>query len=281
MDLRWPAYRGDLLRMISDSTLAAFDSQVRQHVQPEETGAVVEADGSVVRYLAPDDQGASWITWSRLDEDSADEVIAAQVEFFRARRQQFEWKLYDYDQPADLARRLRAAGFVPDDEELLMVAETAQVAAEVVALPDGVTVAQVTDAAGVDQLFEVHELVFGGSDPRLRLALHSRLRGAPESVAMVIAFAGGEPICAARAEFPPGCDFAGLWGGGTVPAWRGRGVYRALVAWRARLAAARGYRYLQVDAMPASRPILTRQGFVPLARTTPYIWDPDGVSPAR
>jgi GNAT superfamily N-acetyltransferase len=65
-----------------------------------------------------------------------------------------------------------------------------------------------------------------------------------------------------------------MWGGGTLPAWRGRGIYRALVAYRAGLAAARGYRYLQVDASPDSRPILERLGFVRLARTTPYIWEP-------
>ena len=271
------------LPMISASALTAFDAQVRQSTQPDEPGVLIEADGTVVRCISPDDRGASWITWSRLDPGNADDVIAAQVEFFKARRQQFEWKLYDYDQPADLARRLVAAGFVADDEELLMVAETEQVAAEV-RLPDGVAVAQVTDAAGVGQLFDVHERVFGAAQPRLRQSLFTRLASSPESVAMVIAYAGAEPVCAARAEFPPGCDFAGLWGGGTVRAWRGQGIYRALVAYRAQLAAARGYRYLQVDALPASQPILARLGFVPLARTTPYIWDPGVASdtpPAR
>jgi GNAT superfamily N-acetyltransferase len=91
---------------------------------------------------------------------------------------------------------------------------------------------------------------------------------------MVVAMAGDEPVCSARIEFLPGTEFAGLWGGGTVPAWRGRGIYRALVAYRAGLAAARGYRYLQVDASPDSRPILERLGFVRLARTTPYVWEP-------
>jgi hypothetical protein len=46
------------------------------------------------------------------------------------------------------------------------------------------------------------------------------------------------------------------------------------VARRARMAAERGYRYLQVDALPTSQPILTRLGFAALARTTPYIWEP-------
>jgi hypothetical protein len=44
------------------------------------------------------------------------------------------------------------------------------------------------------------------------------------------------------------------------------------VAHRAALAAARGYRYLQVDASPDSRPILTSLGFVELATTTPFTY---------
>jgi len=57
-------------------------------------------------------------------------------------------------------------------------------------------------------------------------------------------------------------------------AWRGRGTYRALVAYRANLAAARGCRYLEVDASDDSRPILERLGFVAVTTTTPYIWSP-------
>jgi GNAT superfamily N-acetyltransferase len=71
----------------------------------------------------------------------------------------------------------------------------------------------------------------------------------------------------------PGSPFAGLWGGATLREWRGRGIYRALVAWRAQLAAARGVPYLQVDASSDSAPILRHLGFHPLA-TTPYVWVP-------
>lgn len=71
-------------------------------------------------------------------------------------------------------------------------------------------------------------------------------------------------------EFHLGTEFASIWGGGTLPAWRGRGLFRTLVARRAALASANGFRYLQVDATPASRPILARLGFVELAITTPF-----------
>jgi GNAT superfamily N-acetyltransferase len=74
--------------------------------------------------------------------------------------------------------------------------------------------------------------------------------------------------------YKPGTDFAGIWGGSTLRSWRGRGIYRALVARRAQLAVGHGYRFLQVDASDDSRPILQRLGFVAVTTTTPYVWTP-------
>src|SRR5216683_2326395 len=97
----------------------AFDSQVRRSTQSDGSGALIEADGRIVRWIAVDGQGWSGVTWSQLDDGDADPVIAAQVAYYRDLGEKFEWKLYDYDQPPDLARRLTAAGFVPEDEESL------------------------------------------------------------------------------------------------------------------------------------------------------------------
>lgn len=89
-----------------------------------------------------------------------------------------------------------------------------------------------------------------------------------------VAEASGVIVSAAWLEINPGTDFAGLWGGSTLPAWRGRGLYKALVAARAQVAAARGVRYLQVDASTNSEPILRRLGFKAITTTTPYVWSP-------
>lgn len=144
----------------------------------------------------------------------------------------------------------------------------------VVALPEGVRLRPVTDSAGVDLVADVHEQAFGTSSTRLRQRPLDRLTQKPEAVSMVVAMAGDLPMCSARMELNPGTEFAGLWGGGTVTAWRGRGIYRALVAHRARIAADLGYRYLQVDATDQSRPILQRLGFALLSTTTPYLYRP-------
>jgi ribosomal protein S18 acetylase RimI-like enzyme len=252
-----------------------FDAQVRRGLHPDGSGALGERVGPVVRWTTASGEGWSGITWSDLDAGTVDAVIAEQVEFFRGRAERFEWKLYSYDQPPDLGERLLAAGFVREDAESLMVADAEQIAGHdgaAAVLPDGVRLVTVTDEAGLKLMIKLHDQVFG-ADPQLRGALVAQL-GSPETTVMVLAMAGDEPVCSARVEFGAGTDFAGLWGGGTLPQWRGRGIYRALVGYRARLAVARGYRYLQVDASAESRPILERLGFVCLAQTTPYVWSP-------
>jgi GNAT superfamily N-acetyltransferase len=254
--------------------LAAYDDQVRRGLAGDGSGARIETDGPVVRWVAVDGRGWSGISWSQLaDAATADAVIARQVTYFRRLGQPFEWKLYDYDQPANLGRRLAAAGFTPDVAEALMVRVLAPGDDRPEpALPDGVRLQPVTSDADVAALIEVHQQVFGGEHAQLRSSLLAQLHQAPETTAMVLAVAGGDPVSSARIDFPPGTEFAGLCGGGTVPAWRGRGIYRALVAYRARLAAERGYRYLSVDASADSEPILRRLGFRVLAQTTPYRW---------
>jgi GNAT superfamily N-acetyltransferase len=256
--------------------LASYDEQVRRSVRPDGSGAVGERAGPVVRWTTAGGAGWSGVVWSDLDESTADQVIADQITFFASRGEQFEWKLYSYDQPRDLSVRLLAAGFAAEDAESFMVADAGQIAghggADVV-LPDGIRLVPVADQADIELMIEVHDRVFG-ADPRVRGALTAQLKNSPDTTVMVLAMAGDEPVSSARIELAAGTDFAGLWGGGTLPQWRGRGIYRALVGYRARLAAARGYRYLQVDASPQSRPILERLGFACLALTTPYVWSP-------
>jgi GNAT superfamily N-acetyltransferase len=147
-------------------------------------------------------------------------------------------------------------------------------------VPDGVRLVPVESPAEVDLVVAVHNEVFGIDHSWLRREMLARL-ATPEAGAAVLAMAGDRPVCSARVEFHQGTDFASLWGGGTLPEWRGRGIYRALVGYRARLAAERGYRYLQVDSSPDSQPILGRLGFVRLTTTTPYVWAPPATPAGR
>ncbi len=257
--------------MDHDAVLTLFDQQIRQSVQGDTPGTLVERTGGVIRHAGAD--AWSGIVWSDLDEGSADAEIAAQVRWFADADSgdEFEWKVYSHDRPADLGERLRTAGFTPEPEETLMIAKISELPADT-GLPEGVRLRPVTDVAGVDLAMDVHEKAFGNDGSRLRRRLLAQLEQSPDTISLIVAMAGDLPVSVARMELNPGTAFAGLWGGGTVPGWRGRGIYRALVAHRAGVAAGLGYDYLQVDASDQSRPILQRLGFAALSTTTPYLY---------
>ncbi|MFI7134341.1 GNAT family N-acetyltransferase [Nonomuraea sp. NPDC050153] len=247
--------------------LELFDRQLRQEARPDAPDARVERAGNVVRQVGP---GHCWngVLWSGLDEADADAAITEQVRYFGELGRPFEWKLYGHDRPADLDRRLLAAGFTPEPAETLMIAEIGRLPAGGEP-PEGVRLVPVTDADGVELVVDVHESAFGATHEHLRERLLAQL--AEGEVVAVLAMAGDTPVSAARMDLHPGTRFASLWGGGTVPEWRGRGLYRALIAYRAREAVARGYDHLQVDASSQSRPILLRLGFEAITTTTPYV----------
>ncbi|GGZ48417.1 hypothetical protein GCM10010387_48400 [Streptomyces inusitatus] len=254
--------------MDQERTLALFDRRVRREAVPDSPGARVERVGAVVRQTGGEHDW-NGVLWSGLDERTADAAIAAQIDHYTAPGLDFEWKLYSHDLPGDLGERLLGAGFAPEPPEALMVAETAALDTSA-RPPEGVRLVEVTDAAGVELMARAQERAFGERPTRLREQLLSQL--GLDTAVLTVALAGDEPVCAARLELNPAAGFAGLWGGGTVPAWRGRGVYRAMVAHRAAVAAARGHSHLQVDASDESRPILLRLGFTELSTTTPHLY---------
>ena len=246
----------------------AYDRQVRQRLCPDQPGEQVERTASVVRVL--DTGGWHGVMWCDLDTPGADRVIAEQIDRFGRLGTDWEWKHHSYDRPPDLPDRLVAAGLNAEPSEALMVAELAELALDP-AVPDGVLLVPVVDDAAVAALVGLHDEVFGGDHTAVGQALVERLGADPPTAAAVLAVVDGVAVSAGRVEFARGTDFASIWGGGTLPAWRGRGLFRAVVAYRAALASAEGFRYLQVDATDDSRPILARLGFVELATTTPYV----------
>ena len=255
--------------------LSAYNAQLRAHVpDPLPDGIRVEHDGPLVRTTGFGGRG--WVEYrdlGGLDGRELDRLIERQVRIFAERGEPFEWKLHGHDRPADLAERLRAAGLVPEDVETVVIAPVAAVGVEA-SVPDGVTVREVYERADLERIVELEQAVWGEDHGWLPDNLGQERAADPDGLTIVVAEAGDTVVCASWVRFPSGTEFATLWGGATLPAWRGRGIYRALVAYRARLAAARGRRYLEVDASDDSRPILERLGFVAVTTTTPFVWSP-------
>jgi GNAT superfamily N-acetyltransferase len=258
--------------------LAVYDAQLRDYVHdPLPGGARAERDGPLLRLLGLGGRG--WVVYrdlGGLDGADLDDLIARQVRVFAERGERFEWKLHGHDQPADLPSRLCAAGFVPEEQETVVIARVNEVAGPP-RPPDSVSLREVTERSDFERIAAVQPDIWQYDDePPTWLAesLDAEKRADPDYLTVVVAESDGAVVCAAWVRFEEGTDFATFWGGGTVPAWRGRGVYRALIAHRANLAAERGFRFIEVDASDNSCPILERLGFAAVTTTTPYVWSP-------
>ncbi len=254
--------------------LARYDAHLRAYVpDPLPDGARVERDGPLVRFVGLDNQGfVTYRDLGGLDGDALDELIARQRDYFAARGEGVEWKLHGHDLPASLPDRLVAAGFEPADRETVVVGLAAPLARADGTPPDGVRLREVDSRADLARIAELESRVWGADRSWQAEALRKEIMADPDAITVVLAEAGGEVVSAGWVRYVTGTGFATLWGGSTLAEWRGRGIYRAILARRARLAAARGYRFLQVDASDDSRPILQRLGFVALTTTTPYVW---------
>jgi GNAT superfamily N-acetyltransferase len=88
-----------------------------------------------------------------------------------------------------------------------------------------------------------------------------------------IAYLKGQPVGMGRVTTSAQSQFAGLWGGSVLNEFRGRGVYRALLSARIKRAKElESTRYLRVDALPTSQPILEKYGFSQVGSTWPAVW---------
>ncbi|TSB18048.1 GNAT family N-acetyltransferase, partial [Streptomyces benahoarensis] len=256
-----------------DGLLAAYDERMRGVPPDLPRGVTAERDGPLTRLTGqfrgfvsgPPDLGVRGA--------ALDALIARQCAVFAARGEAVEWKTRDHDLPEELPERLRAAGFVPEERETVLIGRAREMAGEPV-LAEGVTLRRVTDDADMRRIAAMETAVWGDDHGWLAHDLTARVAAAPDRIAVLVAEAGGEVVSAGWLVLRPGTGFASLWGGSTLPAWRGHGVYRALVAARATLAVAHGADLLQVDASDASAPILRRLGFHAVTTTTPYVWTP-------
>lgn len=259
--------------------LAAYDEQVRARITATEIAAgKADRSGPVIRKIFPLERGLiTYCDLAGMTGRALDNFIAAQRDHFARLGLAVEWKYHSHDQPADLPDRLAAAGFVPEDAETLLIGESARLAGSAAGAPGwpaGVTLREVTAQADLERIRDLEQAVWGDDHDWLPGVLGRDIDDPDDPCVVVVAEAGQDVVCAGWIRFHRGTDFASLWGGSTLPRWRRRGIYRATVAYRARLAAESGFRYLQVDASDDSAPVLRRLGLLAVATTIPFVWSP-------
>lgn len=230
-----------------------------------------EVTPTVVRHIDTSGTREGSVIYSQLDSANADETIRGQIRYFESLGQDFEWKLYDYDQPADLQERLIAQGFTREEAEAILVLDLNN-APEGLWQPVHHVVQRITDPEQLADVQTIEEQVWEEDAAWIVDYLGETLRKSPDQMSVYVAYVNGEPASAAWIYYPKQSQFASLWGGATVSRFRKQGLYRALLAIRAQEAKARQVRFLTVDASPMSQPILEQFGFALIAYSYPCKW---------
>ncbi|WP_074261451.1 GNAT family N-acetyltransferase [Agromyces cerinus] len=257
----------------ADELLRAYDDQLRTDA---ETPSAIGVERLGPLRLVTFAGGRGFVTYRDLGGATATEIaglVVGALAHFTADPEitRVEWKTRGHDAAPGLHGTLLANDFEADDVESIMIGEASALVAEV-PLPEGVTVRRVTEESEVRAMCRMQGEVFGDvfSDATADAVLARLARG--DGMELWVAEADGSIVSAGRLEPVPNTEFAGIWGGATREDWRGRGVYRALTAARARSAIAMGKRLINSDSTEFSRPILERSGLVRVSTTTPYRW---------
>lgn len=244
--------------------LRQFDSEVRARPKAQ-PGFEVERTGGVIRLTGHFNFICSW----DLAPGAAREAVASQAAYFRSRGERLIWRVYEHDKPAELGECLAEEGFEADQPGTLMIFDLAnQITAPVG--PD-IEIRRVTTLGDLHGFIAASDVAFDHEENWWIAAFSSRL-GDPD-LALYIALVCGKTVASARLELGSS-NFGLLFGGGVSPAYRRQGLYRALVAERAKEAKRWGCSYLATDAREASRPILQNLGFTTAARETTWVLSP-------
>lgn len=253
--------------------LAAYDEHLR--TDAETPGAVSVTRLGPLR-LVTFVHGRGFVTYRDLggaDREAIRRLVSEVIACYRADPgiSRVEWKVRGHDDAPGLHEALLQNGFTQDEPESIMIGESSALSVDI-PLPAGVTLRRMSAEADVRAMSAMQDEVFGepASDETADALL--RRLALKDGMELWVAEAEGEIVSAGRLEPVRGTIFAGIWGGATRPAWRGRGIYRALTARRARSALERGKRLIYSESSEFSRPILERSGLIKVSTTTPYQW---------
>lgn len=201
-----------------------------------------------------------------------DEVIHNEISLAEERKYILEWKVYDHDTPLNLKDRLLAAGLEAGPIESLMVLPIKEEALAAFEAP-AYDLRRIDDS-GLDDVAAISREIgrTNVDEEKRRLAL--TLREAPDQMSVYVAYIDGEAVACGRIHFKENSQFAELCGGRTRASHRNQGLYTALVAARLKEALERNRKYIVVDALPTSEPILLKRGFQFVTHTQPFVYHP-------
>lgn len=251
--------------------LRLFDPDPRPDPCEPETEIVRTAD-RLTRHR-PSQTGSPWwsaVEWVRWNERDVDRGIAEVTRYFSTRAPRFTWSVRPDSTPGDLAERLLSRGFQLEAHTQMLVATLPitglRTSAELV-------IKDVSDEPGLRDSIAVDHPDWDETRRAIVLAERLRQLSCPERQRFgAVAYLEGRPIAAARWRFDDRAPVIHLSGAQTLPEYRSHGAYSTLVAYRDRLATARGCRWATVFANEStSAPILMKRGFRSVGRASFYL----------
>jgi hypothetical protein len=249
--------------------LALFDQD--QRIKVEYPGMRREVTSNVAWHVDKSEKGEGMVTYCQLDESTADDAIQEQISYFKNLGQDFVWKVYDRDRPADLKDRLKTHGFVIEETEALMLLDLDQVP-KILQQPVVKAVKRIMDSEKIAEILDIEHQVWGEDFSKLGDYLREVLLNYPDQMSVYMAYVDEKPASTAWIYFPKNSLFASLWGGASLSGYRRQGLYTSLLVTRAQEAMQRQVKYLSVGASPMSRPILEKHGFKRLDWIYPCRW---------
>jgi hypothetical protein len=253
--------------------LLAYDLQLRTDAETAGASDVTRLGPLFLITFAGDRGMVTYRDLGIADAETMPRLVRRALDHYRQNPEitRVEWKTRGHDRAPGLNQALEDNGFAPDDPESIMIGEARMLDVSVT-LPEGVEIRRVTEEEDVRAMTAMQEAAFGSTSSEAMTRELLRRLAVDDGIQLWVAEAGGQVVCAGRLEPVTGTDFAGIWGGATREDWRGRGIYRALTATRARSALAIGKTFIHSDSTEYSRPILERSGFLKVSTTTPYNW---------
>ncbi len=254
--------------MEKEKILEHYNQEQRRDLQSVDVRR--EVTENIVRHVNLEG-GEGFIAYSSLTKENADAVIREQIAYFENLKQNFEWKYYAHDEPEDLLGHLRRHGFTIEEREALLVLELDSLP-EKLQQPTPHDIRLLSQPEELKDVLTIETSVWKNDQADIIAYLAKNMATQPDMLRVYVAYVDNKPASAAWMFFHEGSQFASLWGGSTIEAYRGLGLYTALVAVRARESIKRGAKFLTVDASPMSQPILENIGFQFLTHTYPCKW---------
>lgn len=202
----------------------------------------------------------SSVSFARWTEADAEERIDEVMRFFRSRARPFVWWIGPSSTPGDLPARLEARGFRSQGD---FAAMTAELPLNVPPIPAAIEMREVDDQRTA--LDSVRVSFWRATDTQIEWLARERaayVTCPQRRGGFVLAYLDGTPVSTGHWRASRDGRSMYFGGGATLPEFRGRGAYSALIAYRADLARQRGIALVAVNAdRSTSAPILARRGF--------------------